>query len=280
MKKEPKSESPLIGEKIKCHCPCHANPDIKHFMPCCENGYIEKPSWGTDYEVNKWLQSVDKDVYSLVTDLRDIFKNDPGTKGKMLASKAVKSYLSKSKPALIGERSAEEIAEEIMAAGQFGGSLEACTQLIHEYASRFKPKDGYYSRQLDRIHELTHKVNELESKLKAKEDSLPEATLISFLQNRIKDAFQAIESGMGSQVHPFDEVSTEGLKGMKLAYGDVLTEVQKVESKEDNKAFGEQDMREAFKTGERRYYTLAHYKDTEIEAAFDEWLKSYTRKSE
>lgn len=27
--------------KIKCNCPCHKGMNIKHFQPCCDNGYIK-----------------------------------------------------------------------------------------------------------------------------------------------------------------------------------------------------------------------------------------------
>ena len=26
---------------VKCHCMCHTNPVIIHFVPCCENGKIK-----------------------------------------------------------------------------------------------------------------------------------------------------------------------------------------------------------------------------------------------
>lgn len=34
-------------ERVKCKCPCHNNgqKDIKHAVPCCENGYIELPRY-------------------------------------------------------------------------------------------------------------------------------------------------------------------------------------------------------------------------------------------
>lgn len=29
--------------KVKCTCPCHdQNVTMMHFMPCCDNGYIEE----------------------------------------------------------------------------------------------------------------------------------------------------------------------------------------------------------------------------------------------
>lgn len=46
---------------------------------------------------------------------------------------------------------------------------------------------------------------------------------ITFLQDRIKGTFKAIENG-GAQHYPFDEHSVESLTGMKRAYSDVLTE--------------------------------------------------------
>jgi hypothetical protein len=30
---------PYIEEKTKCSCPCHGISNIKHFAPCCDNGY-------------------------------------------------------------------------------------------------------------------------------------------------------------------------------------------------------------------------------------------------
>lgn len=26
-------------KKVKCNCPCHTDINIKHCMPCCDNGY-------------------------------------------------------------------------------------------------------------------------------------------------------------------------------------------------------------------------------------------------
>ena len=34
--------------KIKCTCPCHSNPDIKHIVACCIGGYREELSFA-DY---------------------------------------------------------------------------------------------------------------------------------------------------------------------------------------------------------------------------------------
>lgn len=27
--------------KVRCHCPCHTNPNIEHVVACCNNGWIE-----------------------------------------------------------------------------------------------------------------------------------------------------------------------------------------------------------------------------------------------
>lgn len=32
-------------KKVKCNCPCHKNPNMKHIVACCENGYIEVPDF-------------------------------------------------------------------------------------------------------------------------------------------------------------------------------------------------------------------------------------------
>ena len=62
-----------------------------------------------------------------------------------------------------------------------------------------------------------------------KEPKETDPSIIIFLQDRIKNTFQAIESGIGSQFHPFDKVNEDGLKGMKLVYADadVLLEIRK-----------------------------------------------------
>lgn len=30
-------------ERVKCTCPCHQDPSVKHVDACCEDGYIEMP---------------------------------------------------------------------------------------------------------------------------------------------------------------------------------------------------------------------------------------------
>jgi hypothetical protein len=30
-------------KKVKCHCPCHTNKNVKHSHPCCLGGYIDVP---------------------------------------------------------------------------------------------------------------------------------------------------------------------------------------------------------------------------------------------
>ena len=29
--------------KVMCKCPCHHDPSFKHFVPCCDGGFIEMP---------------------------------------------------------------------------------------------------------------------------------------------------------------------------------------------------------------------------------------------
>lgn len=30
-------------KRVRCSCPCHKNPNIKHVMSCCQKGYVEIP---------------------------------------------------------------------------------------------------------------------------------------------------------------------------------------------------------------------------------------------
>jgi hypothetical protein len=54
-----------------------------------------------------------------------------------------------------------------------------------------------------------------------KQEENEQEALTTFLQARIRDTFNAIESG-GSEIYPFDGHTIESLEGMKRAYSDVL----------------------------------------------------------
>lgn len=30
-------------ERVKCKCHCHVDKNVKHVIPCCDNGWIELP---------------------------------------------------------------------------------------------------------------------------------------------------------------------------------------------------------------------------------------------